>query len=163
MFRQGVSPMPYQEYEGGYTYLEAPQAPMQHMEEDSFDEAAFEQAFEHARAEIEMQEGDLRQEHVEMGQDVLLTDSVHDLPSAEDVEQLKIGSDAIPYNESEEWKDHVNDADELAKTAGQLLDSVSHDQSQKFKNSSFLELMRRIRDREVQVDGDEFRDVSTLL
>jgi len=77
----------------------------------------------------------------------------------EGAEQIKIGSDAILQPDS---LTHVNDADELAKTAEQLLDSLCHEQSQKFKQSSFLALMRRIRDREVHIEGDEFREVSSL-
>lgn len=45
--------------------------------------------------------------------------------------------------------------DELAQTAAELLDKVSHDQSAKFQNSTFLDLMRKLKNREVQVEGDE--------
>ena len=45
--------------------------------------------------------------------------------------------------------------DELSRTAGQLLDSVGDNQSQKFQNSSFLALMRRLRNKEVTVSGDK--------
>ncbi len=38
------------------------------------------------------------------------------------------------------------DNEELAKTAGALLDSVKGDQSQKFRENNFLALMRRLRD-----------------
>ncbi|EGD98705.1 Growth regulation protein [Trichophyton tonsurans CBS 112818] len=57
----------------------------------------------------------------------------------------------------------MNESDELSKTAGELLDRVSHDQSQKFKQSNFLALMRQLRDREIVVDGDEFRKVQQPL
>jgi len=50
--------------------------------------------------------------------------------------------------------------EELARTAGALLDSVSHDTSQKFQESVFLQLMRRIRDKEVRVEGEHFVEVS---
>ena len=43
----------------------------------------------------------------------------------------------------------------LARTAGQLLNSVRDDQSQKFQESNFLALMRQLRDREVRVEGDK--------
>lgn len=115
--------------------------------EDVFDETAFEAAFDQARAEIEMQENDITQDHEQK--------------NLEDEEQLKIGSDTIPHVERSDAVNPNENSDELARTAGQLLDSVSHDQSQKFKDSNFLALMRRIRDREVRVEGDEFRDVST--
>lgn len=52
------------------------------------------------------------------------------------------------------------DADELAKTAGQLLDSLKHEQSQKFQQSNFLALMRQLRDKEVRVEGDKMVDVN---
>lgn len=77
------------------------------------------------------------------------------------VEAIRIGSDTIPQTEKDDARAHYNDPDELARTAGQLLESVSHDQSQKFRESNFLALMRRIRDREVHIEGDEFREVST--
>lgn len=50
--------------------------------------------------------------------------------------------------------------EELARTAGHLLDSVSHDTSQKFQESVFLQLMRRLRDKEVTVEGENFVEVS---
>ncbi|TID21358.1 Serine/threonine-protein kinase [Venturia nashicola] len=46
--------------------------------------------------------------------------------------------------------------EELARTAGALLDSVSHDTSTKFQESVFLRLMRKIRDHEVRVEGEHF-------
>ncbi|KAL1953480.1 hypothetical protein VTO42DRAFT_2776 [Malbranchea cinnamomea] len=110
---------------------------------ETFDESAFEAAFADARAEIELQ------------------DKAHDQPGDLETSPLsteqtdKIGSDRIPAHQ-----EGVNEADELAKTAGQLLESVSHDTSQKFKESNFLALMRQLRDREVTVDGDKFRQVS---
>ncbi|KAF2667851.1 hypothetical protein BT63DRAFT_457149 [Microthyrium microscopicum] len=64
--------------------------------------------------------------------------------------------------ESKQQEERFMDVgDALAQTAGQLLDSVSHETSEKFAQSSFLELMRRLRDREVKVDGDNFIDSST--
>ncbi|QDS74319.1 hypothetical protein FKW77_004104 [Venturia effusa] len=45
---------------------------------------------------------------------------------------------------------------ELARTAGALLDSVSHDTSSKFQESVFLQLMRRIRDHEIRIEGEQF-------
>lgn len=76
--------------------------------------------------------------------------------------EIRIGSDKIidESTKEEEEKIDKNDADELAKTAGQLLDNVKHDQSQKFQRSSFLSLMRQLRDREVYVEGDKLVDVS---
>lgn len=116
--------------------------------EETFDESAFEAAFDQARAEVEMQGNNTVQdpEQTNVG----------------DEEQLKIGSDTIPHVENSDTTNSNDNSDELARTAGHLLDSISHDQSQKFKDSNFLALMRRIRDREVRVEGDQFRDVSTF-
>jgi len=50
--------------------------------------------------------------------------------------------------------------EELARTAGSLLESVSHDTSEKFQSSVFLQLMRRLRDKEVTVEGEKFVEVS---
>jgi hypothetical protein len=55
-----------------------------------------------------------------------------------------------------------DDGDALARTAGELLDSVSHDLSDKFAHSSFMALMRSLRDKEVKVDGENFVEVSTF-
>ncbi|KAF2272606.1 uncharacterized protein EI97DRAFT_452956 [Westerdykella ornata] len=54
-----------------------------------------------------------------------------------------------------------NDNDELAVTAGKLLERVADNQSEKFQKSQFLELMRRLRDREVVVQGDKMVEVSS--
>ena len=114
---------------------------------ETFDESAFEAAFEQARADMEMQQDDAESiPREQLPQEQLPQD------------QIRIGSDTIPQQQDNLAQ---NNGDELAKTAGQLLNSVSHEQDQKFKESSFLALMRRIRDREVEVSGDEFREVST--
>jgi len=116
-------------------------------------EAAFADAFAHvqemdqAKPHATTQEAPLQQEQAPV----------------DPVENIKIGSDAIEYTE---WKDRTadqdtRDADELARTAGQLLTSVQHDTSTKFQNSSFLDLMRRIRDREVEVQNNDLTNVAT--
>lgn len=53
--------------------------------------------------------------------------------------------------------------DDLAATAGELLDRVSDNRSQKFIDSTFLAFMERIRDREVRVEGDKFVDVDSTM
>ena len=123
--------------------------------DEIFDEEAFERAFDAAKLETERSEEPVQQS-TELNQET------HDNGTAEDVllnrlvDPERLGSDTIPENS------HDNDADDLARTAGQLLDNLKHDQSQKFRDSSFLSLMRKIRDREVQVEGDELVDVSTF-
>ncbi|ORY06501.1 hypothetical protein BCR34DRAFT_590577 [Clohesyomyces aquaticus] len=53
-----------------------------------------------------------------------------------------------------------NDDDDMAETAGRLLEKVADNTSTKFQNSQFLELMRRLRDREVRVEEDKIVEVS---
>jgi hypothetical protein len=75
---------------------------------------------------------------------------------------IRIGSDAIPATDLtavQTAEKYARDCDELARTAGQLLKSVADNTSPKFQESQFLTLMRRIRDREVELRGEEFHDV----
>jgi hypothetical protein len=137
--------------------VHGPATDQQHATE-TFDESAFEAAFEQARADMALQETNATEEKTEPASETIQPD----LSTAQEpTEQIKIGSDTIPQIDKNDPLSRVNDADELARTAGQLLDSVSHDQSEKFRQSNFLALMRRIRDREVQIEDDEFREVST--
>lgn len=50
------------------------------------------------------------------------------------------------------------EADELAKTAGKLVSSVEHDKTDKFQNSAFLNLMKKLRDREAGIQGTNIVD-----
>ncbi|KAK5674216.1 hypothetical protein LTS10_013053 [Elasticomyces elasticus] len=54
------------------------------------------------------------------------------------------------------------EADALAATAEELLSKVQDNQSDKFRNSQFLSLMRKLRDREVKVEGDKMVDSATV-
>ncbi|KAJ6594088.1 hypothetical protein B0H19DRAFT_919224 [Mycena capillaripes] len=49
----------------------------------------------------------------------------------------------------------TQDSDELARTAGLLLETVRDAQNPKFQKSEFLGLMRGLRDREIVVEGNE--------
>jgi hypothetical protein len=53
----------------------------------------------------------------------------------------------------------ISNDDEMAVTAGRLLERVADNTSEKFQNSQFLELMRRLRDREVRVEEDKIVEV----
>lgn len=55
----------------------------------------------------------------------------------------------------------IRDDEELAQAALSILNSVSGNDSEKFKNSNFLELMRRIGNREVVVDGSNLVNAET--
>ncbi|MCJ1461474.1 hypothetical protein MMC07_000071, partial [Pseudocyphellaria aurata] len=129
------------------------------------DHAAFEQAFDVLSKELSHSEEHAQEQEIEHGQEASLVDN---LPW-ESVQSLelkgaplteRIGSDRIldEIPEDEEKQQARNVADELARTAGELLNNVKHDQSQKFRESSFLSLMRQLRDREVQVEGDKIVD-----
>ena len=69
----------------------------------------------------------------------------------------RIGSDRI-MDESEQG--NRDESDELAKTAGILLENVKGDSSKKFSESNFLSLMRQLRDREVKIENERFVDVN---
>jgi hypothetical protein len=62
--------------------------------------------------------------------------------------------------EQKEEQPRMNDEDEMAATAGRLLERVADNTSEKFQNSQFLELMRRLRDREVRVEEDKIVEVN---
>ena len=53
-------------------------------------------------------------------------------------------------------------ADELARTAGQLLDNLKDEKSEKFRQSTFMQLMRRLRDKEAMIEGENIVPVSNL-
>jgi hypothetical protein len=68
-----------------------------------------------------------------------------------------------PQQSTEEQRDEQplkTDDDEMADTAGRLLERVADNTSSKFQNSQFLSLMRKLRDREVKVEGDKMVEVS---
>lgn len=82
----------------------------------------------------------------------------HNNPTEQE-HQIRIGSDVIPPVDraaTRTMEQSKRDADELARVAGQLLSSVADETSTKFEQSQFLALMRRIRDREIEVQGEEF-------
>lgn len=66
-----------------------------------------------------------------------------------------------PKEEEQQQPQPKHDDDEMAQTAGRLLERVSDNTSEKFQNSQFLSLMRRLRDHEVRVEGDKMVEVST--
>ena len=127
--------------------------------EDTFDQAAFEKAFEAATAESQQSEKAELQHDATANQDLYTGLS----PETESwMDQTRIGADRISdeAQQTEKHHDDHDEADELARTAGQLLENVRTDQSQKFRESNFLSLMRQLRDREVRVEGDKLVDVS---
>jgi hypothetical protein len=170
-----MAPMPYSY--GQQQQLQE-QQPSQMQAEPMYDEAGFADAFEQASQQAREMVKEVTEEMNEMdkslqrgGSDLLHKDAIpfdhseieHDLPSLTSVPnptQIRIGSDTIPYQEQKTRTPDQDsrDADELARTAGQLLTSVQHDTSDKFQNSQFLALMRKIRDGEVKIQGEEFKE-----
>ena len=166
-----MAPMPYSY---GQEQQTQQQQQSQQQVEPTYDEAGFADAFEQAsqHAQEMVSEEDVTRLMVERnGSDLLHKDAIpmdhssldHGFASivnAPSPTQIRIGSDAIPYQEQKTRTPDQDDrdADELARTAGQLLTSVQHDTSDKFQNSQFLALMRKIRDGEVRVEGEEFKE-----
>jgi hypothetical protein len=74
-------------------------------------------------------------------------------------EQMLREDDSAFHSETEEERMEdaklENDDDALAQTAQDLLQKVEHNKTDKFRNSQFLGLMRRLADREVRVEGDK--------
>ena len=73
-------------------------------------------------------------------------------------------SKAVEIIDLEDETEYDRQDEELARTAGELLQRVADDTSTKFRESTFLTLMAQLRDREVYVDGNDFvpKDVSFL-
>lgn len=65
-----------------------------------------------------------------------------------------------PQQEQKQEQPPLNDEDEMAATAGRLLERIADNTSEKFQNSQFLQLMRRLRDHEVRVEEDKIVEVN---
>ncbi|KAL2136447.1 hypothetical protein VTI74DRAFT_3680 [Chaetomium olivicolor] len=77
-------------------------------------------------------------------------------PTAEEMEVIDANMEKLAQEQDKKRSD-----DELARAAVDIVNSVAHDTSEKFKNSRFFELMRRIGNREVVVEGDGFVNATT--
>jgi len=146
-------------YMGGMASSQLKQEPQQPAE--AFDDAAFARAFEDAaKAEMAKEaESQSQAQAFSQASQVQLNESAERFMAAPEVQspipgQARIGADLI-HNPSDSPEPQPEDPDALARTAGQLLESVRGNTSQKFQNSEFLQLMRQFRDREVQVEGDK--------
>lgn len=150
------------------TPIQASQAPVA-LNDASYDEA-FARAFDAAQEEIFSQENASSTDHLQEGmQDTLGRDlsstmeqeieQTFDLNDADLLRTRPLESATIEQHDDIKQQD---DNDDLARTASELLDKVRHDQSEKFQNSAFLGLMRRLRDREVKVDGDKMVETGSV-
>ena len=70
-------------------------------------------------------------------------------PIAEEMLREDLDSAMASDSEMEQQKQQQDD-DALAKTAQELLEKVEHNNTDKFRNSQFLTLMRKLRDREMK-------------
>ncbi|KXX74973.1 hypothetical protein MMYC01_208344 [Madurella mycetomatis] len=77
-------------------------------------------------------------------------------PSAEEMEVIDRNLEELAKEQEKRRSD-----EDLARAAVDIVNSVSGNTSEKFKNSRFFELMRRIGNREVVVEGDNFVNAST--
>lgn len=138
--------------------LEAQQAPTRQPYEDLLEAEALDRAFDAVHAELDQSEEQLRAEMAEYGQITSFSNEGSIRQSILNGIPLTrpIGSDRIPNSKSQEkqGRSEEDENDELARTAGELLDRVAHHKDQKFQDSNFLSLMRQLRDREVQAKGD---------
>ncbi|RKF77005.1 putative peroxin 20 [Golovinomyces cichoracearum] len=122
--------------------------------EEKYDQEAFARAFKQV-AELEKNEvQDTHQEPASLEQESLSKNRfVDSSPILDDVHltQAPIGADAIEYENF--YEEH--DSSSLSRTASKLLKSVDDDQSLKFQNSQFLELMRQFRDKNATIKGNK--------
>jgi hypothetical protein len=134
----------------------ASQSMQQAHAEPHFSETAFDAAFDEAMKEMEALQS---QNEIHEETQAETQPEVFEPASSLEKSPIRIGSDTIEHSDrTNQTPDQTSqDADALARTAGQLLNLVSHDTSAKFQNSAFLDLMRRIRDREVEVQGDDLK------
>jgi hypothetical protein len=145
-----------------YRSMQQPQMEQHHMAQApqmAFDAEAFERAFEAASVEMQTNEQMVNgmTRHVEKA-DWGMRDGYTRLS------ETPISPESTVQQEQAQQKQQQNSSqpnpDALAQTAGQLLATVSHETSEKFAQSSFLTLMRRLRDHEVVVEGENFIEVS---
>ena len=78
--------------------------------------------------------------------------------------ELQVASQSTSVQEivHEQRAETAGDSDELARTAGRLLDNLKHEQNPKFQQSQFMGLMRKLRDGEMIVDGNKMVESDTL-
>jgi uncharacterized protein YjgD (DUF1641 family) len=137
----------------------------------TFDTEAFERAFDVAAAEASQLDTEAMQPESEyealMRSDeeldqLMSSIQVSDVPAEAtrvDVQSMVAPPPAVQEEAAKDEGMNENESDQLSRTAKQLLESVSHETSDKFAQSSFLELMRRLRDKEVHVEGEDFIEV----
>jgi len=130
--------------------------------ESRYHEADFDKAFQTAFEQMNSLETqhELVDQMMEEGHDAPMEEAWVQEPS-----HIKIGSDAIEYTEAQDRAadQDSQDAHALARVAGELVRNVDHETNEKFRNSQFLDLMRRIRDREVEVRNNDLESTQSQI
>jgi hypothetical protein len=80
------------------------------------------------------------------------------------VHVAEVEQEIEPEIEEQSKLSEKEEADRLAKTAGELFDRLQYERetNEKFRNSSFMALMKKLRDREVVVEGNKMVDSTNL-
>jgi len=122
------------------------QRPTYHVrEQERENEQAFEAAFERAALNGKLQGSVRYSDSVQNVQDYGVPDANQELCT----------SDVIENMDHEREETTTEGSDELPRTAARLLDSLQHERSEKFQNSTFLALMKRFRDGQASVEGQQ--------
>lgn len=147
---------------------------------EQFDEAAFERAFDMAKEDmmvdatpasaVENAQAERADESLSFDQSQTAADmsrESHQLHQNEvlhglndqhqplDMQDRFLPEEVLREGQQESQQSTRESDDALAATAQELLEKVENNQTDKFKNSQFLSLMRKLRDREVKVEGDK--------
>jgi len=155
------------QFGGDFQGMQVEQASISQRETEAFDEEAFARAFEEAsRSEMDVGQSSSQGQDLGLEQDIMINESAERMMEAESdqlMAQERLGADLIhdPSSDVGHEQEQKDDPDALARTAALVLDSVKDNQSNKFQNSQFLELMRQLRDREVTVEGDKIVGMHT--
>ncbi|KAA8577055.1 hypothetical protein EYC84_007066 [Monilinia fructicola] len=157
----------------GLSMINPGHRPLTAQHNEVFDDAAFAKAFDEAalaaRLENEREEGQELEMTNAQTEGAIPVEQVRtdqkaelerDRAASDLLNQAPLGADTIQNPVIATSEQHKNASDALSRTAGELLNSVSNDQSAKFQNSQFLELMRQFRDKEVMVDGEQVVDIA---
>ena len=75
--------------------------------------------------------------------------------SAQEVQVASMIAEQQTQKESEVIDKPQFEGDELARTAGMLVENLKHETNPKFQNSQFMSLMKQLRDGEVIVNGNQ--------
>jgi hypothetical protein len=137
---------------------------------EQFDEAAFERAFDMAKEDMMVDAtpvgavenvqaepqttADMSRESHQLHQNEVIH-SLNDPNQPLEMQNRFLPEEVIREGQQESQQSTRESDDALAATAQELLEKVENNQTDKFKNSQFLSLMRKLRDREVKVEGDK--------